>query len=205
MQQPAKPRPKDSGNTTVASIHLQLLKYNPLIPRLLVGVLALACYLNSIWGHFAFDDSEAIIRNQDVDPATPLSRVFTDDFWGKRISDKTSHKSYRPLTVLTFRWNYWLAGGLEPFGFHLTNVVLHGIVSVLYLEVCHCLISSDWTSGIEAGQRKQRRGITKWTLLAGMLFAVHPIHAESVSNINSLRNNKAVDQTNSPHACRLLV
>ena len=44
-----------------------------------------------------------------------------------------SHKSYRPLTVLTFRLNYVLHG-LRPVGFHLVNVVLHAAVSVSMLR-----------------------------------------------------------------------
>ncbi|KFB49864.1 hypothetical protein ZHAS_00017889 [Anopheles sinensis] len=44
-----------------------------------------------------------------------------------------SHKSYRPLCVLTFRWNY-LLHGLEPAGYHLVNVLLHTIVSLMYFR-----------------------------------------------------------------------
>lgn len=44
-----------------------------------------------------------------------------------------SHKSYRPLCVLTFRWNY-LLHGLEPFGYHLVNVLLHCIASSIYFK-----------------------------------------------------------------------
>ncbi len=177
MRQSARGKP----DGLLANICLWLQQHSLQFSRLLVGVLALACYLNSVRGQFVFDDSEAIVGNQDVDPATPLSRVFTDDFWGKRITDKTSHKSYRPLTVLTFRWNYWLSGGLKPFGFHLTNVVLHGIVSVLYLEVCRSLARGSWTYRKEADGRKQSGVGPTWPLLAALVFAVHPIHTESVS------------------------
>ena len=45
-----------------------------------------------------------------------------------------SHKSYRPLTVLTFRLNY-LLHQLEPYGYHLANVLLHAIVCLLYLRL----------------------------------------------------------------------
>ena len=42
-----------------------------------------------------------------------------------------SHKSYRPLCVLTFRLNY-LFGELDPVGYHLVNAVLHGVVCILF-------------------------------------------------------------------------
>ncbi|KAI8511018.1 Transmembrane and coiled-coil domain-containing protein [Branchiostoma belcheri] len=70
---------------------------------MLVCVVAVGCYLNSLPGDFVHDDVMAIKTNKDVLGKTPLSEVFLNDFWGKRMSDNTSHKSYRPLCVLTFR------------------------------------------------------------------------------------------------------
>lgn len=40
---------------------------------------------------------------QDLRPATPLNNIWSNDFWGTNLSSNSSHKSYRPLTVLTFR------------------------------------------------------------------------------------------------------
>lgn len=40
---------------------------------------------------------------QDLQADTPLGDLWHHDFWGSRLSSNTSHKSYRPLTVLTFR------------------------------------------------------------------------------------------------------
>lgn len=73
-----------------------------------------------------------------------------------------SHKSYRPLTVLTFRLNY-LFSELNAASYHLLNLVLHAVVCVLFLRVCRLFL--DKTS----------------SLVAALLFAVHPIHTEAVS------------------------
>lgn len=156
-----------------------------LLWRLLVASLALVCYLNSSWGGFVFDDSEAIINNKDLTPEVPLSELFSHDFWGTSIALKTSHKSYRPLTVLTFRWNYKLAGGLEPWPFHFTNVVLHALVSWLYLEVCCCLLG-DWPWGegtFGGGGGGGGKEVSACALIAAALFAAHPVHTESVSRM----------------------
>lgn len=147
-----------------------------LLCRILVGVIAFVCYVNSSWGDFVFDDSEAIIGNKDIEPGTPIAKVFADDFWGKEITHKASHKSYRPLTVLTFRWNYWFAGGRNAFGFHFANVLLHAIVSVMFLEVCCCLLG-DWPWSGRTGAK----GVSPRALFASVLFSLHPIHSESVS------------------------
>lgn len=47
--------------------------------------------------------SRAIKTNPDVLPTTPISQLLWDDFWGTPLTHSGSHKSYRPLTVLSFR------------------------------------------------------------------------------------------------------
>ena len=69
------------------------------------------------------------------------------------------------------RWNYWFAGGLHPCGFHVVNIILHGLVSVVLLwiaSVCFCGQLSEF-------------GAPRASLLCALLFATHPIHTESVS------------------------
>lgn len=55
------------------------------------------------------------------------------DFLCLIVLQEQSHKSYRPLCVLTFRLNYWLHQ-LQPMGYHLTNISLHALVCLLYLR-----------------------------------------------------------------------
>lgn len=69
----------------------------------LVSLCAL-CYSNSIHGELVHDDVWAIVNNPDVRADSSLRKIFSDDFWGKPMSDNTSHKSYRPLCILTFKW-----------------------------------------------------------------------------------------------------
>ncbi|XP_066541423.1 protein O-mannosyl-transferase TMTC2 isoform X2 [Hoplias malabaricus] len=109
--------------------------------------------------------SRAIKTNQDLLPETPWINIFYDDFWGTLLTHSGSHKSYRPLCTLSFRLNYAL-GGLEPWGYHLVNVGLHCAVTALFSSVAGVLLG---------------RGC--WTLLAGLLFAAHPVHTEAVAGI----------------------
>lgn len=69
-----------------------------------VALLSLVCYWNSCHGDFVFDDVEAVVGNKDLLPETPLLNLLQNDFWGMPIVRKESHKSYRPITVLSFRW-----------------------------------------------------------------------------------------------------
>lgn len=61
------------------------------------------CYSNSVQGELVHDDVWAIVNNPDVRADSSLRKIFSDDFWGKPMSDNTSHKSYRPLCILTFK------------------------------------------------------------------------------------------------------
>ncbi|KAH0808214.1 hypothetical protein GEV33_014577 [Tenebrio molitor] len=69
----------------------------------LVGTVAVACYLNGLNGDFVHDDIPAVTLNKDVLALNPFSHSFKNDFWGTPMADLASHKSYRPLTILTFR------------------------------------------------------------------------------------------------------
>lgn len=69
----------------------------------LLAALCVLCYGNSLHGELVHDDVWAIVNNPDVRADSSLGGVFSNDFWGKRMSDNTSHKSYRPLCILTFK------------------------------------------------------------------------------------------------------
>lgn len=66
--------------------------------------LAAGVYCNSLAGDLVHDDVSAIAANRDVtDPSAGTWDFLYNDFWGTAMSDPTSHKSYRPLTILTFK------------------------------------------------------------------------------------------------------
>lgn len=129
-------------------------------------IVTLLVYFNSLNGNFVHDDMFAIKRNEDVTGQRPWYYVFRNDFWGKSMADNTSHKSYRPLTVITFQMNYWLGGG-EPYTFHIVNFVLH--LSVIYLLSYIC----EWLFHLPSNSAQ----------MVGLFFAVHPVHSEAVAGI----------------------
>ena len=191
---------------------------------LLPTLLSILIYMNSLHGDFVMDDSAAIVKNMDLRPnQTTLSDVFANDFWGTPIHTEDSHKSYRPLTVLTYRLNFWMHG-LDTFGYHAVNVLVYGLATCLFTLCAMDLLDSDPTdlndpdkrlhvpialrsmSPFETRQGKTARGYdctptvpaptptptptpaptpapTTRGLIAGILFALHPIHTEAVSSI----------------------
>ncbi|EMP29766.1 Transmembrane and TPR repeat-containing protein 4 [Chelonia mydas] len=147
--------------------------------KIIVGLMSCICFANSYDGDFVFDDSEAIINNKDLRAETPLGDLWHHDFWGGKLSSNTSHKSYRPLTVLTFRMNYLFAGGFHPVGFHVINIILHCAISVLMVDVFSILLG-----GLQYSSKGRRLNLApKASLLAASLFAVHPVHTECVAGI----------------------
>ncbi|XP_041483488.1 protein O-mannosyl-transferase TMTC4-like [Lytechinus variegatus] len=175
-------RASDNAGTCLpldSSVPVPALSF--LTSAFLVALLSIGTYWNSRKGDFVFDDLEAIIKNQDVKPETLLWKLFKHDFWGRDIELKESHKSYRPLTVLTFRINYYLAGGLHPWGFHLVNIFLNAAVSVLVLPVSSTLLAvvTDAGKGVD-GRFMECPGAS---FLCAILFAVHPIHTENVAGV----------------------
>ncbi|XP_071113753.1 protein O-mannosyl-transferase TMTC1-like [Haliotis cracherodii] len=132
----------------------------------LTAIVAGGCYLNSLNGDFVHDDIYAIKNNPDVNGQSEWTEIFTNDFWGRPMLDNSSHKSYRPLTVLTFRWDYSLSKGTASW-FHVVNVVLHSIVSMLFTYMCRNVFSIP----------------RECSITAGLLFAVHPVHSEAVAGI----------------------
>ena len=129
---------------------------------LFAAAVGIAAYTATLDCGFCFDDKSAILENRDVIGESPWVSLLWNDFWGQPINSNTSHKSYRPLCVATFRLNY-LLHELQPMGYHLVNVLLHGAVCYLYVQLCSVVFSQVWPA-----------------LIAGLLFAVHPIHTEAV-------------------------
>ncbi|KAM5251767.1 protein O-mannosyl-transferase TMTC1 isoform 2-T2 [Hipposideros larvatus] len=133
---------------------------------LLAGASCL-CYGRSLQGEFVHDDVWAIVNNPDVRPGAPLRwGIFTNDFWGKGMAENTSHKSYRPLCVLTFKLNIFLTG-MNPFYFHAVNVILHCLVTLVLMYTCDKTVFKN-------------RGLA---FVTALLFAVHPVHTEAVAGI----------------------
>jgi tetratricopeptide (TPR) repeat protein len=128
-------------------------------------VLALAAilpYLNTLTADFTYDDGGLIVENPQVAPGTPWHVALTTPYWPAR--DQTG--LYRPVTAFTYRVQRSL-WGVDPLPFHALNVLLHAGVCLLVFAVLRRLAP-------------ERPG---WALAASLLFAVHPIHTEAVTNV----------------------
>jgi len=122
-------------------------------------------------GEFVYDDSGTITKNRAVVVGggeyfwDDLELIWKVDFWGEVMGSEKSHKSFRPITTLSFRLNFLASGLKSTFWFHMVNVVVHALNTLLATELI------DKTVGTDVA------------ITSGLLFATHPIHSEAVCNI----------------------
>ncbi len=119
-------------------------------------------YANSLSGDFVWDDRKLIVDDRAIKSWAHLGDIFSHDFF-ERNEDDLPYGYYRPVTTVSYLIDYsvWR---LQPFGYHLTNVLLHSACTVLVGLV---LLRLGWSFTA--------------SLIAAALFAVHPLHAENVA------------------------
>jgi tetratricopeptide (TPR) repeat protein len=128
-----------------------------------VALAALATYAGTLGHGFVLDDGPEVVNNFFIRSLSDVPRILTTGSW--EGTGEGSPPQYRPLTTFTYALNHAL-GGLGPFGYHLVNVLLHALASALVLAL-----------GLRAGLPLAGAS------LAGLLFAVHPVHVEAVANV----------------------
>ena len=120
-------------------------------------LLAVLPYLNALDAGFTFDDDPQIRSNRAVTGGIDPVLLLACPLYPGDL--------YRPFTVLTFAVNERLAPGVA-WPFHAVNIALHALVTILVFILGTRLFAS-WRIGV----------------VAGALFAVHPIHTEAVTSV----------------------
>lgn len=141
-----------------------------LVQVIVVFLIAFGVYLNTLSNGFVYDDDAQVVENIWIKSIKYIPRIFLTDVW-KFYGDATS-SYYRPMMHIVYMMNYKIFG-LSPWGFHLVNILLHAGVSILVLFVARRLIG--------AVRPADSSGYLSPPFVAGLLFAVHPIHTEVVA------------------------
>lgn len=130
------------------------------LPALCAALAAFAVYAGSLSGDFVYDDAPLILENPLVRSGT-ASQILASPYW--RRPGRGEGGLYRPLTVATYAVNARLTG-LSPKAFKTVNALLHAAVSALA-----ALLAAALGLGAPAAA------------VAGLAFAVLPVHAEAVA------------------------
>jgi protein O-mannosyl-transferase len=125
---------------------------------LAVGACAVIVYLGALWNRWAWDDLPIIYNNAFVHSPGALWRAFGATYWPASLGGGM----YRPLPLASYALDWQLA---SVAWFHAVNLVWHAAASMAV-----ALVARRW-SGDRAA------------LVAGLIFAVHPVHVEAVANI----------------------
>lgn len=129
---------------------------------LLVASAAVVLYLHTVAFGWVYDDQLEIVHNAFVHSLEYLPRFFSTTVWA---GSGMETYLYRPLALVTYALNYQVSA-LQPWSYHLVNVLLHGGISVLVFRL-----------GIAWGLPAAAAG------LGGVLFAAHPVHVEVVAAV----------------------
>lgn len=115
------------------------------LEMLLVGALPTLLTLGRFRNGFVFDDVFVIVRGEFIHTPARFMEAFTRHTMVASSLDaavgQPSLDTYRPLPLVTFFWDAWLAGR-ATWSYHLTNTVLHALVCVGLLELVRKLLPS---------------------------------------------------------------
>src|SRR5262249_17917775 len=115
-------------------------------------------------GHgFVYDDQNQILSNPWIWQPRFLPDLLTRGVWSFQVNEPSNY--YRPIQTFIYFVNGQIFGR-SPFGFHLTNVLMHALAPAAALFLL---------------RRVTAPGVA---LFAASLFAVHPAHVESVAWIS---------------------
>src|ERR1043166_4603878 len=119
----------------------------------------LIAYIPAMRGGYIWDDDRYVTKNATLRDNAGLRRIWFD---------VGATPQYYPLVFTSF-WIERRICDAHPAGYHLTNLLLHAANAVLLLVALRRLkIPGAW--------------------IAAMLFAVHPVHVESVAWITERKN-----------------
>ena len=128
-----------------------------------VAAAAFVVFLPTLKFEFlSWDDSRYVTQN-------PWIRAWSNENL-RHIFTKPYFVSYMPLQLVSYMvdYSFW---GLKPFGYHMQQVVLHALDAALAFVVGRRLFGRFWLASI-----------------AGLLFAVHPSHVESVAWVSARKD-----------------
>lgn len=111
-------------------------------------------YFNALQNNFVNYDDPALVYENPLVSNFDLKKVFTS-----KVAE-----DYIPLVIVTFAIEHYFFG-LDPFYFHLTNILFH-IANVVLIFILIRLITS---------------GRLFVSFVTALLFALHPLHVESVT------------------------
>lgn len=131
---------------------------------LLLALIALAAYSNTLHAPFVFDDISSIVDNGVI---KDLSRFFSE---GRAFNPR------RVVGYFTFALNYRV-GGLDTFGYHVVNLGIH----ILSGWTVYFLVGVTLKTPFFSGEGREKLALLP--LFVALLFIAHPVQTQAVTYI----------------------
>jgi len=128
---------------------------------LIVVCIAILCGQAIHFEFVTYDDVDLVVQNTSY--LSELSNIFKSFTTHIFVAHRAEGVYYRPILMVTYILDYQV-WGLNPFGYHLTNILLHCITVILVFLLINQIIQKNLVA-----------------LSASLLFAMHPIQTESVA------------------------
>jgi len=155
-----------SSSRTGATRSRGLQAWAPLVLLVAIG----ASMGASLSGAFVSDDIPLIVDNEHIRTVSDWRDYFTSGLGANSAANLHDTTAYRPLVLVVFSVGFHL-WGLTAWPFHLLNLLLHGLNTWLVYRLVR-----RWLPGLHESA----------ALAFGLLFAVHPVHVESVAWISGV-------------------
>jgi len=152
---------KHKNATYLPATHSPVARLNPKLLYILLSLIPLCVFLNSLPSGFVYDDIGVIEDNYFIRSLQNIPKILSKDYF-----HLANELSYRPVVTLTYFLDYAI-WRLNPSGYHLTNVILHTINCFLLYAVVLRLV--------------RMRPVA---LLSAVLFSMHPCVTEAVNAIS---------------------
>ncbi len=136
----------------------------------LIVTLSQLVYVNSLSNQFTYDDEFTIVNNYFIKSLQNIPNLFRKDYFAL-----SGELSYRPVVTLSYFVDYAL-WKLNPFGFHLTNSLLHTLNSVLFFFLL------TWFSTYQ--HTLSSSSCEKISFTGALIFSCHPALSEAVNAIS---------------------
>ena len=141
----------------------------------ILAIVGFAVYGNSLGNSFVWDDELLVTGNLSIRSLRNIPELFSSG-----LAPEVGGNFFRPLQALSYTLDY-ACWGLNPFGFHLTSILIHIANSILVFFLLSALMKCRVGDGEESpGSRMLSRGVP---FLTALLFLIHPIQTESVAYI----------------------
>ena len=139
-------------------INSRLIQVIYVLITLLITFFTYESSLNN--GFTNWDDPKYVIDNE-------LIKSFS---WNniKAIFSTYIMGNYHPFAIISYAFDYYFYQ-LDPFGYHLTNLIIHLVNTVLVFVFIKTLIKKS-----------------ELALVVSLLFGIHPLHIESVVWISEI-------------------